>query len=413
MLWGPSLPPELVDIIVQYVQYLSDDKRELRNCTLVSRTWSSVSQRTLFRNWRLDLYSYSRLTKLLHELSSNPHLQTLIDRVLIAQRIETHKRSGHNDVSLPTYMSRLASVLSLLPNLVFMQFYFLDLRRNNGALQYLDLIQISTSPRLVELDIEFLDTDADFHVAFESLEGTNIKRVTLAGAFNAPVTAGASVTRLPLPSLECICLEGSGMPFHFQDWLTRRVDLPNLTQCEIVLGDAADELSAWRDVLLRGFPPLKLFKFQITDDYMYQEQEVLSPLPLAGLHFQHVHLSLKHGRSAFLRQFIEWWSSTFRALSDSEAAIHFTELTFTFTDPENDGALKAAWQSLDDSLSHPVFSTVRSIHFENGDPPHHQQLHDTDPPHKPLITQVAYPSLADKVRLALPRLASRGVLCFV
>ncbi|KAF9031963.1 hypothetical protein BDZ89DRAFT_1063596 [Hymenopellis radicata] len=399
---SPSLPPELVDMIVQY---LSDDKRALRSCTLVSRTWSSFSQRTLFRNTEFDLYSYSRMAKLHEALLSVPHLQTFIRRVMITQQDEISlKTRRSNDISLATYMSCLTSLLSLLPNLVFMGFYFLDKDDGNkDAIQsYLDLIQIPRSSLLAELDLEFIFTVEDFHVAFEALEGTNIKRVTLFGVFDEPdiVGVGASVKRLHLPSLECICLEGGGLHAHFHDWLTRRVDLPNLKQCEIILGNGSHELSAWRDVLFRGFPPLKFFKFEMTDgmDYHGSEEDALCPLPLAGLHFQHVHLGIDCG-SEYPCQVIKWWSSTFRVMSDSTATIHFTELTFTFTDPEND-ALKAAWQSLDDILSHPVFSTVRSIHFEKSD----QNV---------LITQVVYPTLADKVRLALPRLASRGVLCFV
>ncbi|KAF9032001.1 hypothetical protein BDZ89DRAFT_1063644, partial [Hymenopellis radicata] len=278
---------------------------------------------------------------------------------------------------------------------------------SGGTIQsYLDLIQISRSSRLVELDLQFISTVEAVHVAFEALEGTNIKRVTLSGVLeeSAPIDVGASVKRLHLPSLECICLDGSSLQIHFHDWLTRRADLPNLTQCEIVLSDEADEqageLLAWRDVLLRGFPPLKLFKFQITDHYMDfngSEEGALCPLPLAGLHFQHVHLGIDCD-SEFPCQAIKWWSSTFRAMSDSKATIHFTELTFTFTEPENN-SLRAAWQSLDICLSQPMFSTVRSIHFERSD-------------HRGLITQVVYPSLADKVRFTLPLLASRGVSLF-
>ncbi|KAF9031956.1 hypothetical protein BDZ89DRAFT_1063575 [Hymenopellis radicata] len=342
---GPSLPPELVDMIVQY---LSDDKHTLRSCTLVSRTCSSFSQRALFRNKVFKLYSYSRMAKLHEALLSVPHLQTLIRRVTITQEDEI---SLSNVIALPTYMSCLTSVVSLLPNLVFMQFHLLDFR--GGTIQsYLDLIQISRSSRLVELDLQFISTVEAVHVAFEALEGTNIKRVTLSGVLeeSAPIDVGASVKRLHLPSLECICLDGSSLQIHFHDWLTRRADLPNLTQCEIVLSDEADEqageLLAWRDVLLRGFPPLKLFKFQITDHYMDfngSEEGALCPLPLAGLHFQHVHLGIDCD-SEFPCQAIKWWSSTFRAMSDSKATIHFTELTFTFTEPENN-SLRAAWQS--------------------------------------------------------------------
>ncbi|KAF9018878.1 hypothetical protein BDZ89DRAFT_1044226 [Hymenopellis radicata] len=304
---GPSLPPKLVNMIVQY---LSDDKRALRSCTL------SVDRQT-----RRD----AEVERLRRCFPSHLHV-----------------------------LPRICGFSS--PNLVFMEFYFLDTGRgNNGAIQsYFDLIQISRSPRLVELDFEFISNVEDFHAAFEALEGTNIKRVTLSGVFDEPaiVGVGASVKRLHLPLLELI-----GMAGRVASWI----------------------------------PPLKFFKFEMTDDlnhhleYMdyHGSEDALCPLPLAGLHFQHVHLGIDCG-SEYPCQVIKWWSSTFRAMSDSKGTIHFTELTFTFTDPEND-ALKAAWQSLDDILSHPVFSTVRSIHFEKSD----QNV---------LITQTVYPALADKAK---------------
>ncbi|KAF8997655.1 hypothetical protein BDZ89DRAFT_1148440 [Hymenopellis radicata] len=87
-------------------------------------------------------------------------------------------------------------------------------------------------------------------------------------------------------------------------------------------------------------------------------------LSLAGLPFQHVHLSVNPGGLNETCKFIKWWSSTFRALSDSKATIHFTELTFTFPALQDIDTLEEAWNSLDNSLAHTTFSGVRNIHFE-------------------------------------------------
>ncbi len=260
------LPFELVDIIVQYH---SGDKYTLQSCTMVSRSWSSASQRMLFRNICLDLFRYSRMARLRYQLESNAHLQTLIRRISISQQAESVLVS---DISLHTYMSCLHCVISLLPNLEFLAIDFLKKRGNppsNDTLPlYLDLSHVPRSSKLVELELEFISTIEEFDTAFEALEGTNIKQVTVFSVVTehgtTDVGASTSVNRLYLPSLECICLSGSGLPVHFQDWLTCRVDLPNLTQCEIVLGDDPYALLKWRDVLLRGFPPLTLFKFEIT-----------------------------------------------------------------------------------------------------------------------------------------------------
>ncbi|KAF8997137.1 hypothetical protein BDZ89DRAFT_784485 [Hymenopellis radicata] len=123
------------------------------------------------------------------------------------------------------------------------------------------------------------------------------------------------------------------------------------------------------------------------------------PFPLAGLPFQHVHLGVNPRNLDETRKFIEWWSSTFRALSDTKATIHFTELTFTLPGLQAVDTLEEAWNSLDDSLAHTTFSGVRNIHFERS----HREGR--------FVTRAAYsPVLADRMRLVLPRLASRGVL---
>ncbi len=97
-----------------------------------------------------------------------------------------------------------------------------------------------------------------------------------------------------------------------------------------------------------------------------EDSDHFDTLPLAGLPFKHVHLSLTFsGGLPRTRDFVMWWSLTLRALSKSKATIYFTELTFSFNDLEEIDSLKSACQSLDDSLAHPMLSAVRSIHFED------------------------------------------------
>ncbi|KAF9027593.1 hypothetical protein BDZ89DRAFT_796308 [Hymenopellis radicata] len=184
-------------------------------------------------------------------------------------------------------------------------------------------------------------------------------------------------------------------------------DLPNLKLCEIVIA-FVDDLMKWLDVLRRGFPALEVFKLElescITNHQFgftghYFEEDIYRPIPLAGLPVQHVHLSVNPKNLDETRKFIKWWSSTFRALSDSKATIHFTELTFTFADLQDIDTLEEAWNSLDGSLAHTTFSGVRNIHFERRSS------------QGGLITLPACcPVFADRMRLVLPRLASRGVL---
>ncbi|KAF9000385.1 hypothetical protein BDZ89DRAFT_698008 [Hymenopellis radicata] len=427
-----SLPPDLVDMIIRH---LSGDKDALRNCALVSRTWSVFSQRALFRSIQVNLDTYKKMAKLLDDLISLPHLQTLVRGLTICER--------RPDDGIPscTHMSCLASVLSLLPNL--MKVVFED---NDPEGSYLDLIpNVLGNAPLVELDYEVYSIETFQHV-FEILGGTIIKRVSLSGSIygqtqGQTLVSGAIRKRLHLPSLERIRFGVSGLEEEFHNCLTHYFALPNLKQFECFT-ESVDDLVRWRDVLLRGFPPLELFKLELgigfpdhLDYTEIREEDAFQPIPLAGLQFQHVHLSVNPEYLDDTRRFIEWWSSTFRALSDSKATIHFTELTFTFTDLQDINTLEEAWNSLDDSLAHTRFSGVRNIHFERriwqGElDPLQAAYYRVQQAFESLLMLISPPGgngrgtrntsyltpspvFADRMRLVLPRLASRGVLRFV
>ncbi|KAF9031987.1 hypothetical protein BDZ89DRAFT_1131598 [Hymenopellis radicata] len=99
-------------------------------------------------------------------------------------------------------------------------------------------------------------------------------------------------------------------------------------------------------------------------------------------------------------QAISWFSSMLLHLANSRTTVHFVELTFTFVEIDDVEAVSAEWATLDEVLSHAAFTGVQRIHFEE----------DSD--EKALITDQAEPELASAIQRALPRLASRGVLCF-
>ncbi|KAF9000384.1 hypothetical protein BDZ89DRAFT_1170316 [Hymenopellis radicata] len=397
-----SLPPELVDMIIHH---LSGHKDALRSCALVSRAWSGFSQHALFRNAQVNLNSHEKMAKLLDNLISVPHLQMLVRGL----KIDYQGHLVDDDIPLSAYMSCITSVLPLLPNLIKVVFFgYSDSDEIAATRSYLDLIpNVLENAPFVELDIDIYFVEAFQHV-FGILAGTNVKRVCLYGVVDPHQGYfGATRKRLHLPSLECIRFGVEGLEEEFHDCLTHHFDLPNLKQCEIV-ADYVAKLVRWQDLLLRGFPPLELFKLELQGDFFIDhvmdpsipEEDVYRPLPLAGLPFQHVHLSVTcPGDLDDACTIIEWWSSTFRSLSDSKATIHFTELTLTCMDPRDIDALGSEWQSLDASLAHPMFSAIRNVHFENSK--------------RGLITEAAYPDLADQIRLALPQLSSRGVLCLV
>ncbi|KAF8992880.1 hypothetical protein BDZ89DRAFT_1150852 [Hymenopellis radicata] len=326
------------------------------------------------------------MAKLLDNLTSIPHLQTLIRGLTIQQRgsggtndlipIHWQQRGTSDDILLPAHMSCLASVLSLLPNPMKVAFpgWAVD---DITTRSYLNLIpNVLGNAPLVELDVNVCSVETFRHV-FGILGGTNIKRVSLFGVLNPyKVDPKPTRKRLHLPSLEGIRFGVDTLQAEFHNLLTHYFDLPNLKTCEIVI-PFVDDLLEWQDVLRRGFPPLELFKVELEctegftndvlawiDDDDNFGQDAICPLPLAGLPFQHVHFSVSPRALQETRTYIEWLSSTFRALSDSKATMHFTELTFTFPDLQDIDTLGEAWNSLDDSLAHTTFSGVRNIHFE-------------------------------------------------
>ncbi|KAF8881660.1 hypothetical protein CPB85DRAFT_1460093, partial [Mucidula mucida] len=306
-------------------------------------------------------------------------------------------------------MSRLASVLSLLPNLTKVAFCEHVGSDDQVATQsYLDLIpNVLGNAPLVELDIVIYSVEAFQHL-FGILAGTNIKRVTLAGIVSCrKVNLEATRQRLHIPSLECIRYKVDGDLWEeMHRCLMHDFDIPNLKQCEIST-DNADHLSRWQGTLRQGFLPVGVVRlelvFCIPFFFVYIESPDLDgwnplvfnslpayhPIALAGLYFHHVHLKATSDSVSEIRKHIEWWSSAFRALSaDSDARLHFTELMFTFNVLKSFDALKSAYRLLDNSLAHSMFSAVRRIHFEDSEG---------------FIAE----ALADNMRLALPQLESR------
>ncbi|KAF9008114.1 hypothetical protein BDZ89DRAFT_552020 [Hymenopellis radicata] len=197
--------------------------------------------------------------------------------------------------------------------------------------------------------------------------------------------------------------------------------LPNLKHFEMEM-DHEIELMEWRDVLRGGFRPLTSFRAEVTGDFYDFDDQLEAEnyddvdgqrylaLPLNGLQFDHVILSVKSREVNYKdgviidfkkeQRFVEWWSTTFRKLVEHKATIHFTELTFTFSDFLHVEGISLAWRSLDDALCHAMFRGVRAVHFEPRD-------------RRSCITEPMCPALVQKIRLVMPKLSERGVLCFL
>ncbi|KAF9005731.1 hypothetical protein BDZ89DRAFT_1079997 [Hymenopellis radicata] len=397
--------PFPLELVENVVNYLHGEEKQLRKCALVSVVWAGATQRVLFHH--VDLHSYSKMTGLLPHLSS-PHLPKLIRSLTIYQLSKVYKEN----VSRDDFMTCLTAILTLLPHITSLTVgdYNWDETSNQP---FVDLLH-SFLPRgpLMKLDFVNLRHVEDFEPIFALLKGTSIRRIKV-DSYNVQfsddvVESDGSVLQLPL--VECIRVEIPRHERRFHYWLSqRRASFSNLNRFEILMG-SADDLARWCDLLQTGFPSVKECRFDLACDFADEEDDTDIPeedmyraLPLGGLHVQHIQfgvVSARYKPSDFLelakeRKFVEWWACVFSTLAGAKETIHFTELTFTFTDLLHEGSILAAWESLDKVLSRKFFSGVQRVHFETKAG---CIITDTD--------------VAAKIRVAMPRLASRNVLCF-
>ncbi|KAF9018868.1 hypothetical protein BDZ89DRAFT_336418 [Hymenopellis radicata] len=405
-------PHEIVEIVVNC---LRGKENQLRKCALVSVAWAGASQRVLFRH--IDLSSYSRMTNLLPHLICSPHLPKLI-RSLTIHQMRIFANLENNYISRKAYMTCLTAILTLLPHITSLAVDFADCMLEGWSNQlFLDLLHsfLPLRPLITKLDLVHLSYVADFEPIFTLLKGTSIRRINV-DSYNVQPEDSDGVVELDdsvfqLPLVEHIRVK---IPLHeqrFHYWLSQRqASFPNLKCFEIFMA-SADDIARWCDVLQKGLPSLKECRFDLPcnlvdnewNDTDIPEEEAYRALPLGGLHVQHIQFGVVGGRfkqSDFLKlareqKFVEWWACVLSTLASDKATIHFTELTFTFTDLLHERGILAAWESLDKVLSQKFFSCVQHVHFETKAG---CIITDTD--------------MAAKIRVAMPQLASRNVLCF-
>ncbi|KAF9032005.1 hypothetical protein BDZ89DRAFT_1063649, partial [Hymenopellis radicata] len=369
-----------LEIVENVVNCLHGEENQLRKCALVSVAWAGATQRVLFHD--VDLHSYSKMTGLLPHLICSPHLPKLIRSLTIHQPSQIYKEN----VSCDDFMTCLTAILTLLPHITSLTVDFEDYSwEETSNRPFVDLLH-SFLPRtpLLKLDVVNLSHVDDFEHIFALLKGTSIRRI-IVDSYNCEpeddvVESDGSVLQLPL--VECIRVEITLHEQRFHYWLSqRRASFVNLNRFEIFMANFDDE----------------------EDDTHIPEEDAYRALPLGGLHFQHIQfgaISARSKPSDFLelakeQKFVEWWAYVLSTLASDKATIHFTELTFTFTDLLHEGGILAAWESLDKVLSQKFFSCVQRVHFETKAG---CIITDTD--------------MAAKIRVAMPQLASRNVLCF-
>ncbi|KAF9011537.1 hypothetical protein BDZ89DRAFT_1077658 [Hymenopellis radicata] len=396
---NPLLLPELVELIVEH----SADDEWVRNsalvhsgsgydwlqgCALISRAWVVPCQRALFHS--ISLYTDNRVVRLLHHLRRYSHLRNLI------QWMARHD-----------YLSCLIALFPLIPRLTLFHFTF-DRSRSwdTHDHQFLEAFGafLHTSESLSELVIRNLRSDVDYQQMFSYLGGTNIKRVSLytesSDRPGAPLRVdflSSTISVVHLPAIELLHVNLADLNFWLRQYPTM---FPNLKHLEVVVNRPVD-LGLWfRDVLQPVALRLESFRLELMP-------RILHALPIyeglfEGLHFTHFKLCISEpGLGRYGTQtLIKWLSSMLLRLAESRTTVHFVELTFTFVELDDVEAVAAEWATLDEVLSHAAFNGVQRIHFEE----------DSD--EGGLITDQAQPEPASVIRRTLPRLASRGVLCF-
>ncbi|KAF9031961.1 hypothetical protein BDZ89DRAFT_1158660 [Hymenopellis radicata] len=389
---APVLPPELVWLIVEHIW----DWHTLRLCALVSRTWAIPCQRALFRD--LPLLRYLEVVRLSAHLIRYPHLQILI------QRMSIWLTPPHSAAERNVYLSRLTAIFPLMPRLTYLHVR-LDISRSHDQ-QFIEAFGafVRTSQSLTELDIYNLRAEADFQQIFSCLEDSSVKRVSLDTQYFIPSDApgvdffSSNLGVVHRPALELLRVNMLYLPqVHtaLRFWLRQYPTHLKHLEVDIPFFQPLNVNTQW------FLQPAALQLESLTLELTYDRLPTYEGL-FEGFHFKHFKLRISDFgiKRDDVQIVIDWLSSMFRYLADSRRTVHFVELTLTFVDINDTEAVSADWATLDEVLSHAAFTRVQRIHFEE----------DSD--EQALVTDQGEPELASAIQRALPRLASRGVLCF-
>ncbi|KAF9031953.1 hypothetical protein BDZ89DRAFT_1063572 [Hymenopellis radicata] len=394
---GLPLPPELVDIVAEHLPY---DRRTLKSCALVARTWTIPCQRVLFHE--LSLYSYLPVIHLLAHLTNYPHLRCLIRVVKIC----TRSTVNNSERMRTNYLSSVAALFPLMPRLTSLDIAF---ERNQSwdtyEQRFIEAFRafVRTSESLKALTIVDIVDEVDFQQMFSILEGSNIKRVALEiephGSAAVPVAFfDPALCRTHRHNTLRLC---GALNFWLCQWPTM---FPHLKHFEVVINEAEDIGLLFHDILQPAALRLESFRLELMRHCVPEDDVLPSDVSLfEGLHFKHLKLCISDigGRLEAPALLINWFSSMFRHLADSGTTIHFTELTFTSSRLEDLETTSREWEALDKVLSYAAFTGVQRVRFENGSNYCHPQ-----------VTDQMNPELVSLIQRTMPCLASRGVLCF-
>ncbi|KAF9018887.1 hypothetical protein BDZ89DRAFT_1044233 [Hymenopellis radicata] len=330
---SPPLPPELVELILNYVP---DSASTPSNLRYYAQAWSIPSQRALFRHLNLNqLRKDSGIVHLPAHLRRYPHLQTYIRHVTMSQ-------TDNNFPVHKGYLAALSALFSLMPRLISMDITFTNcsawddsnqrfLKAFGAFLRTSSLDAIVIRSYVYELDLEKV---------FSYLEDTRIKRVSLQQNtqhyHDRYIAPKKSMVRLPaVEFLRADLCRADIFEEGLDYWISKhKTVFPSLKHLEVAVHQA-DDLTVWSNILQHA-PTLRLESFHLDLASSALTSDLIHPntnLSLFnGLHFEHLKVTPFVWSTLGGQEFYTWFSARLCGLANSGAHVHFSELTLSIDD---------------------------------------------------------------------------------
>ncbi|KAK0453203.1 hypothetical protein EV421DRAFT_1762657 [Armillaria borealis] len=305
-----ALPQELVDHIIDSI---GDDPETLQACAVVRQTWTSASQRSLFRHIRL---TNRRLLVLFQQvISSSPRLANFMKHLDV---VDTAIRPSQQWVISSS--NQLSILLPLLSNLNSIMFDFSTMPWRAVARMEDVLRQAFRMPNLVHATLDGIRETSTSVWALTLFEGSLVKTINLRNIYVSRDSPNRSPDspKIRLPSVESLSLVCLG-------------SLRVLDSLQEITFSALRELSvlveSWDEVLAvskvaegLSLDTLALHwdtqSFRTAGDFT----PTLNPIRLGLLphiHFQPFPLSSKPYGMYAPSEMPLWWAAYFRQVSDS------------------------------------------------------------------------------------------------
>ncbi|KAG7445932.1 uncharacterized protein BT62DRAFT_920013 [Guyanagaster necrorhizus] len=342
------LPQELVDHIIDSI---GDDQETLQACAVVRQSWTSASQRSLFRHVRLT--NRNLLVLFQQVISSSLRLANFTKHLEV---VDTATRRSQQWIISSS--NQLSVLLPLLSNLNSIIFDFNTMPWREVARMEDVLRQAFRMPNLVHATLDGIRETFTSVWALTLFEGSLVKAISLRNIYVSRESPNRSPDspKIRLPSVESLSLVCLGS-LHVLDSL-REITFSALRELSVLV-------ESWDEVLavskIAGNLSLDTLALHWDTQSFRADGDLtptLNPIQLGRLphiHFQPFPLSSKsYGMYAPLEVPL-WWATYFRQVSDS----FLRTITVTFhkksgvSEHDHDQCLleMSSWNQLDAALS--------------------------------------------------------------